>query len=341
LQVFPQLRIFLALVGLLFAAGCGGPAESDLSIAAEMNEVFHFLETSENNEARLWLTAKTPIENLTLCHGAAADCLASKGEILPLERRSNAQGQIFFRSPIFRIGRAIDIHTLTNDPETEKLTALQSLRFERENVAQLPPRLAPGQAGHFTLATGEIFDQGNTEWCWAYASFHVLRTYFHYNPPSSENETQWHKVIADLDHPAAFKSFMSGRYRAGMLGEPSIFFRRLRQDLGLGELATRQHWRGNIGMLDVEPTIEKNLHEGIPSIYCGAGHCEMIYGYVTNGQMVTGYKIADSIGGGTRVVSINNLRRSFQMILTIPRPEVQAFAMVGAEAANAGGRFAN
>src|SRR6185437_16497756 len=71
-----------------------------------------------------------------------------------------------------------------------------------------------------------IFDQGGTEWCWAYSAFHTLRTTYHYAVAGGSNlpgAWDWHTVLLDLDTPEAFRTYMGNHYSEGQTGNPHNF----------------------------------------------------------------------------------------------------------------------
>jgi len=50
----------------------------------------------------------------------------------------------------------------------------------------------------------EVFNQGRTNWCWAYAAFHIMRTYYLNFKQQDETTAEWQDAINQINSPRSF-----------------------------------------------------------------------------------------------------------------------------------------
>jgi hypothetical protein len=190
-----------------------------------------------------------------------------------------------------------------------------------------------------TLAIGQIFDQSDSEWCWAFSAFHTLRTY-NFAKGADATRSAWQKVLTPLDTQKAFVDFMSSRYDWSQTGNPSDFVDLITQsDVLPSETWTefypsdhesvreaRARAAGTLGRMafahfatdDVLGRVATNLGKGVPSVFCNAEHCRMIFGATYSGGSVSAFHIADSIGGRTYDEDYQSAADELDMVMTLP-----------------------
>ena len=159
------------------------------------------------------------------------------------------------------------------------------------------------------LPVGTIFNQHRTNYCWAYSSFHSLRTYYFTLQSPDENALRWKAALDELNEPTIFRAYLKKHF-ANKWGEPMRFNRGLVKNANLPDDGwkaivrggresytipfdpTRAEWRS---LDQVKRQIRASLEQGIPTAYCGDGHCTAIYGAVYDGDTAVKYLIADSV----------------------------------------------
>jgi hypothetical protein len=193
--------------------------------------------------------------------------------------------------------------------------------------------------GDVSLAIGPIFDQGDSEWCWAFSAFHVLRTY-NFAGAGDTTHAAWQKVLTPLNTQQSFVDFMSARCDVSQTGDPGDFVTLLTQNDTLPTEAWTEYYPADhasvreararaAGKLERVPNVHfatgdvlgrvaTNLRKGIPSVFCNAEHCRMIFGAKFSGDSVSAFHIADSIGGTTYDEDYQAAADELDMVMTLP-----------------------
>src|SRR4051812_5085939 len=93
---------------------------------------------------------------------------------------------------------------------------------------------SPGERAETVLPMGTVFDQGRTEWCWAYSAYHTLRTYYRLvandGGALGSSAWDWREVLLGLDSPSGFRSYMENHFSTGRHGHPHDFIRLLEKE---------------------------------------------------------------------------------------------------------------
>lgn len=166
-----------------------------------------------------------------------------------------------------------------------------------------------------TTPMGEVFNQKNTQWCWAYSSYHTMRTYY-WNTTDNNNEvTEWKKAMEPMNSDKGFKSFMGANYSTGNTGEPMKFVKFFQKKYSLPSTPWKAYWKGGAekrwpslndyhpsessrtSITEIAKKIRASLLKGEAVAYCYPPHCVTIYGAAFEGETAKEYLIADSIGG--------------------------------------------
>ena len=156
--------------------------------------------------------------------------------------------------------------------------------------------LPPGQAGEMRLPIREIYNQGISGWCWAFAAFHTLRTYY-YNAPASDSTTVgWRQALESIDSRRGLTRYLESRFGSligGVVGgDPQDFIDHFKEAKGLAD----QNWQ----QIDTDSQetaadlIAANIRQGIPSVFCTPSHCRMVFGFVSDGARILQFTFADS-----------------------------------------------
>jgi len=186
-----------------------------------------------------------------------------------------------------------------------------------------------------------IFDQGRTEWCWAYSTFHTLRTYYHYVLAGSGDAPgawDWHAALTDLDTPEAFRTYLGNHFSPGQTGFPRNFLRLLEQDNPkLVDAGWQDFYAGDhesvryralpdseraramrLSSREILNKVHQNLKKQIPSVFCTSVHCMMIFGDKDDGSQPTEFEIADSVHGVVHHLSTAQTASILDLVMTLP-----------------------
>jgi hypothetical protein len=198
-------------------------------------------------------------------------------------------------------------------------------------------------AGHeeIALPIETIFDQGESEWCWAFSAYHTLRTYNAVADGSDSTIAAWRAALTPLDSQQAFTDFMSARFDPGNTGDPGQFvtlmtnennnlppeawteyypsdfqsYREARaRSNGTYALTATMHMSAT-SLLD---KVAANLRKNVPSVFCNPQHCRMIYGATFENGTVTQYLFADSIGGTSYDEDADTALGEIDLVMTLP-----------------------
>lgn len=190
------------------------------------------------------------------------------------------------------------------------------------------------------LDVGEVYNQGNTQWCWAYSAFHSLRAYYLHTPDDDADVAPWKEAIGKLDSNDAFRAFMRSHFSTGTTGDPINWIRAMKKYTTEPELPepgykTYEPHRGSERLRakrDIDPSlaapavrasiaeIAQKIHDslvsGIAVPYCYPPHCVSIYGGVYEGDEPKEYLIADSAGGRTYRLDARKAHQKLDLIVS-------------------------
>lgn len=221
-----------------------------------------------------------------------------------------------------------------------------ALAFRRDvEVAPRPALLVDALRGlgeELSLPVGDVFDQGHTEWCWAFSAFHTLRTYYLNASGDANAVKEWKPAIEAMNEPDTFKAFLGQHVSTGQTGEPMRFVRMFREANDLpaaswtpfmphggrwaeGRSEKEAGTRPDIDMSAVKKLARREivqkildgLRQGSPSAYCADPHCVTIYGGVYENGEPTTYLIADSLGGRTYRADARRMNARLEYIATL------------------------
>jgi len=191
------------------------------------------------------------------------------------------------------------------------------------------------------LPMDQVFNQGRSNWCWAYAAFHTMRATYAYLDEESEELRAWQDAIDEINSPSLFWSYMAARRSTGQMGHPSWFRNHFRQRSG-GEVLPAQDWRGiwargaktkagsgdggfsgfdksdlQMGRAQLVAKLKANLEAGIASTWCGAEHCVTIYGATIRDGRAVSYYVADSQGSlPTYISDASRMNARLELLFT-------------------------
>jgi len=157
----------------------------------------------------------------------------------------------------------------------------------------------------------EIFDQGKTEWCWAYSSFHSLRTFFT-SHDDANGADEWRNALSRIDSAQSFKEHMGKFFSPTKTGNPQDFVAHFRQENALPDPGWKAYYpngknsaRAVLDLLsdhrlsakEILRKAHDGLRRGVPSVYCNPPHCVMLFGDTHQNGEPTHFTFADSDGG--------------------------------------------
>ncbi len=316
MKLSQTLPAFFFVVGLM---ACSAPQTSSVKTVKAF-EISMRLEASDTSEEPwVWVGTQSGRQNLVICAGG--EC-GSAGVIITALEFSESKSE---RS-LYRSARPIAIAHLTKltvaeavgtgDLAQMSFNVLRRVRVNSTNPGHLP-LLAPGAAGDFNLTLDDVYNQGNTSWCWGYSAFHTMKTYFNHLPPSQDSEIEAYRAdITAVNSTGALRNIL-GKYRGQFdIGSPFQFLNIFRQEKSLPD---KMGWANLHGPRDaVMNQVTQNLHKGIPAAYCYASHCVTIYGFHTDGQQITTLTIADSANSRRYSKSIEAIQSDFWAMWTLP-----------------------
>lgn len=191
------------------------------------------------------------------------------------------------------------------------------------------------------LPIDDIFDQGSTQWCWAYSSFHTLRTFYTMmmgaDPTVVPGVWDWRDKLRELNSNPAFREFMGKRFNTQRTGNPQEFFalmvkeNRELKDAGwkafypngrsvrYEQLEQTERTRATrLSSGSILMKVHTNLQKGIPSVYCNPPHCMMIFGDSDDGTKPSTFEIADSVGSRVHHWSFSKAAQQLDLVVTLP-----------------------
>lgn len=295
---FRQLVLF-AFASVLAACGLheGSSVESVQSSKAVEYSVR--IESSGNpDEPWVWVGTPFARQSLVVCSGG--DCGAPGVPVTVLEFAGADSGRSIYRSgrPVpLSHKREVIIAEATGsldaaDFSQVSFSVARRVRIRAANPGNLPI-LEPGAAGEFNLNLPEVYNQGNSNWCWGYSAFHTMNSFFNHLPASDDPDIEsWRAAVKSINSNSELRNLM-GRHRGNWdIGSPFQFVNILRKEKNLPDKMGWANLRGS--REDIMKQVESNLRKGIPSAYCYASHCVTIYGFRSDGEKVTSFSIADS-----------------------------------------------
>jgi hypothetical protein len=158
----------------------------------------------------------------------------------------------------------------------------------------------PSQPAGPKLNVGQYYNQGQTNYCWAYSMVHSLRDYYGAGLDQSADGDKWRQALSQIDSPQALSSYLQQNFPNNNGGMPDQLLSTFSQQNGLSSSA----WSRGQGI----ESIQQPLSQGKPVPLCspnGARHC--VAAIRLDGQTVT---IADSAGGHTYQESMGSLSSS-------------------------------
>lgn len=201
------------------------------------------------------------------------------------------------------------------------------------------------------LNMATVYNQGSTQYCWAYSTFHTLRTFYNNSTATDSATVAWREALKKLDDSSTLMSFMKARYNTGRTGFPSEFLDLMKKEYNLP--AVNADWEEfyvgaklnitfgsaaedldyssipevdyadygsvktnrNIPFTTIMTKFQERIQKGLPSVYCDKGHCMSMYGYTKTSSGVT-YNIADSIGGKKYTETESKVKSRLYMMMT-------------------------
>ena len=295
-------KLVLVLCASVLAA-CGiNQASTVKSLPVKSSKAIEYsvrIESSgDSDEPWIWVATPVARSNLVICAGGA--CGAPAVSVTVLDYVDQKEGRFLYRSarPVALSHRreliiaAASDSLQASDFSQVSFDVLRRIRVQAANPGNLPI-LEPGAAGEFDLTLKEVFNQGNSSWCWAYSAFHTMKTYFNHLPAGDDPDLEAYRLAVNSIHSNQDLRELLGQYRGNWdSGSPFQFLNILRKAKNLPD---KMGWENLRGSRDsVMSQVESNLRKGIPSAYCYASHCVTIYGFRTDGEKVTSFAIGDS-----------------------------------------------
>lgn len=191
------------------------------------------------------------------------------------------------------------------------------------------------------LPIGDVYNQYNTMWCWAFSAFHTLRTYYYNNQSDDGAIKAWRDSLRAVDTWQKFWDYLDDNFPSNQGDNPDHFIREAQADWHLPATKWTNYYPSDRASVrearnqgDTRfPTVHErrskiiarmaaNLRRGVPSVYCNPPHCMMIYGAKFNNDRVTHFSIADSSGGRTYDKSANAVFNDLDLVVTLPESVV-------------------
>jgi hypothetical protein len=182
------------------------------------------------------------------------------------------------------------------------------------------------------LPIGPVYDQADTQFCWAYSTFHALRTYY-------TAAGAWHDALVPLDSPRGFRSFLTDRFDPDSGDNPAHLVVQLRDENDLPDAAWTDLYPSDVqsrrelafggpaapagfptkhlSRTAILAQVVANLRAATPSVFCNPAHCMMIYGAVLDGGRASEFAIADSIGARTYRRSARQVHDDLDLVMTL------------------------
>lgn len=161
-----------------------------------------------------------------------------------------------------------------------------------------------------------VYDQGNSNWCWAYSAFHTLRGYYLSSQSTDAATTAWRNALSQLNSADAFRAFMNKISSPDQAGDPIQFVQAMQSSFSLPAQNWNDNYTGSSSASQLVGRIESNLQKGIPSSWCDYGHCvsvQAVQGSGSNAQ----FTIFDSSGGDSYPRSAADLISQTDMVMVL------------------------
>lgn len=202
------------------------------------------------------------------------------------------------------------------------------------------------QNGSIVLKVGTIFDQGDTNFCWAYSAFHTLRTYYENLKGEDATSKAWRDALQKINDPTKFRAYLESHDESPFSpdngGDPQSLIDAFIEDnnlpagtwtayspsdYGAGIRAERARSLGltyntpdvSKPRTEILKIIEERLRWHIPSVYCNPPHCMMIYGADWKNGTVSAWHIGDSSPSSTYTKAYNSVKGDLDLIVTLPQ----------------------
>lgn len=168
------------------------------------------------------------------------------------------------------------------------------------NMMPIPQIKGDIDSGNYqgqSLAADQLFNQGPTNHCWGYATFHALRQYYSTTGKNDADASQWIAALNKFNDSQTFRAYMDKQMNPqNSFGNSERFLGSFVQQNGLP-----YSWSTNAGAYQAV----SNLKRGIPSASCDGQHC---VAFLTIDQSDT-VTIGDSSGGYTYQRHSSDLNR--------------------------------
>ncbi len=157
------------------------------------------------------------------------------------------------------------------------------------------------------LPMGKVYHQVGLSSCWAYSTFHTLRTFY-----ASQVSSPWKQAIEELDDSAAIREFLVADGSLKVKHNPLYFVMLLEKEWGLTDRPWKAYFtnprcrkdlgpggeEGSVATGDQIPDrIVASLRKGSPSVFCNRVHCVSLYGVTLENGAPKQYWVANSLGG--------------------------------------------
>ena len=180
-----------------------------------------------------------------------------------------------------------------------------------------------------------IFDQGHSDWCWAFSAYHTLRTYYANAASTAAGVSSWRAALQPLDSQEAFTGYLSSHFDQGHTGNPLAFVELMETERQTsrapwtdfyptehesdGPAAPDDQAQEHLATPDILAKVQANLRRQVPAVFCNTEHCRMIYGMTLDGGAVTSYSFADSLGSRrTYQVDAGEAADTLDVVMTLP-----------------------
>lgn len=186
------------------------------------------------------------------------------------------------------------------------------------------------------LPIGEVYNQGATNWCWAYSAFHTAREYYLRISAPNQSQTAWKEALSSINTASGFKTFMGTISSPQITGNPIQFIEKIQKKKNLPNetwtpiypsdkwsvrretAASRGEYVGaQMPTAKIFDRVHEDLRKGVPVSYCNPPHCVMIYGAVFDGNTPKKYAIADSSGGKTYLADATKIWKDLDLVTVV------------------------
>lgn len=305
--------------------GCGVPMNNESTLGslnpAAINDVTIKID-GDSGSSSAWIMVATPtdMDSFVVCVGP---CQESMDASVPVQQIDTVGDKAIYRSlqPVQLVhDMQIEVASIgiSTTDGSKTYTRLKRIQIRDKGLVNMPT-LADGDAGSFELKLDEVYRQGGTNWCWAYAAFHTMKVYFNHRAPTEDPKIEgFREFIQKIDSSQGFRSFLGRMVSTGERGMPTEFLSRIRSNRTLPQTANMPWTNLRGSRRAIVNQVVKNLKKGIPTAYCYPGHCVTIYGFQTDGQQTTSFSIADSANGSKSRRSISTVINNHTALWSLP-----------------------